>query len=169
MGVGVERLVRTHAVLAGAATRPVVASPDRARARRGSLARGSLLRVGLVVGVLAAVAGALLWTQATPRPAVVPTAEMGRLLRFLALVKAVVPAGALWGFWGRVRRPVAAGRLAAYAAGLWGAAAGAALIAQLEHVGLGAALFHAGWLTMAAAAWRDDALVGRLPRAVRAG
>jgi hypothetical protein len=86
---------------------------------------------------------------------------MGRLLRFLALVKAVVPAGALWGLLRRVRRPVAAGRLAAYAAGLCGAAAGAALIGQLGHVGLGAALFHAGWLAMAAAAWRDDGLTGR--------
>jgi hypothetical protein len=28
-------------------------------------------------------------------------------------------------------------------------------------VGLGAALFHAGWLAMAAAAWRDAGLVAR--------
>jgi hypothetical protein len=28
-------------------------------------------------------------------------------------------------------------------------------------VGLGAALFHAGWVTIAAAAWRDDALIER--------
>jgi hypothetical protein len=37
---------------------------------------------------------------------------------------------------------------------------GAALIGQLGHVGLGAALFHAGWLAMAAA-WRDDGVTGR--------
>ncbi len=160
MGVGLERLVGISAEVAGGAVRPVVAAPARVHARVRAW-RGALLRAVLVAGVLAAVAGALLWARATPGPSVVPAAEMGRLLRFLALVKALVPAGALWGLLRRVRRPVAAGRFAAYAAGLGGAAAGAALIGQLGHVGLGAALFHAGWLTMAAAAWRDDALVGR--------
>ena len=156
VGVGVERLVGTPTGIADAAARSVVASLGRAHARPGALRR-----VGLVAGMVAAVAGALVWAQAAPVPSVVPTAAMGRLLRFLALVKAVVPAGALWGLLRRVRRPVAAGRLAAYAVGLWAAAAGAALIGQLGHVGLGAALFHAGWLTMAAAAWRDAALVAR--------
>jgi hypothetical protein len=156
MGVGVERLVGVSTGLAGAAARPAAALPGLAGARRGAR-----LRVGLVAGALAAVVGALLWAQAAPGTSAVPTAEMGRLLRFMALVKAVVPAGALLGLLRRVRRPVAAGRLTAYAVGLWGAAAGAALIGQLGHVGLGAGLFHAGWLTMAAAAWRDDALVGR--------
>ena len=158
MSVGIEQLVRTPTGAAGAAARPVSQGHLRTRQApplRTLLLRGAPLRVGLVAGVLAAAAGALLWAQAAPATSVVSTAEMGRLLRFLALVKAVVPASALWGLWRRVRRPVAAGRLAAYAAGLWGAAAGAALIAQLGHVGLGAALFHAGWLTMAAAAWRD--------------
>lgn len=155
MGVGVERLFGASTAV-GAAARPATARGRRAHARRGGL-----IGVGLVAGALAAVAGALLWAQAAPGTSVVATAEMARLLRFMALVKAVVPAGALWGLWRRVRRPVAAGRLAAYAAGLWGAAAGAALIAQLGHVGLGAVLFHAGWVTMAAAAWRDDALVAR--------
>jgi hypothetical protein len=37
----------------------------------------------------------------------------------------------------------------------------AALIGQLGHVGLGAALFHARWLAMAGAAWRDDGVTGR--------
>ena len=163
MGVGVERLVGRSTGRAGVAPRPVVAVPERAVAGpgRADARRGALRRVVLVAGVLAAVAGALLWARAAPGTSAVPTAEMGRLLRFLALVKAVVPAGALWGLLRRVRRPVAAGRLAAYAAGLWGAAAGAALIGQLGHVGLGAGLFHAGWLTMAAAAWRDDGLIGR--------
>jgi hypothetical protein len=156
MGVSLERLVGISTGLAGAAARPAVALPRRADARRTAR-----LRVGLVAGVLAAVAGALLWAQAAPNTSAAPTAEMGRLLRFLALVKAIVPAGALWGLLRRVRRPVAAGRLTAYAVGLGGAAAGAALIGQLGHVGLGAALFHAGWLTMAAAAWRDGALIGR--------
>ena len=157
MGVGVERLVGMSTGVAGAAARSAAAFPGRVRARRGAL-----LRVGLVAGMLATVAGVLLWARATPGSAVVPTADMGRLLRFLALVKALVPAGALWGLLRRVRRPVAAGRLTTYAAGLWGSAAGAALIGQLGHVGLGAALFHAGWLTMAAAAWHDDGLTGRL-------
>jgi hypothetical protein len=160
VGVGVERLVGRSTARAGAAPRPVVAVPEHADARPEGR-RAALRRVGLVVTVLAAVAGALLWARAAPGTASVPTAEMGRLLRFLALVKAVVPAGALWGLLRRVRRPVAAGRLAAYAAGLGGAAAGAALIGQLGHVGLGAALFHAGWLAMAAAAWRDDGPTGR--------
>jgi hypothetical protein len=165
MGVGLERLVGTSTGLAGAAARPAVARPGRADAGRADARRRARLRAGLVVGVLAAVGGALVWAQAAPGTSAVPTAEMGRLLRFMALVKAVVPAGALWGLLRRVRRPVAAGRLAAYAAGLWGAAAGAALVGQLGHVGLGAALFHGGWLAMAAAAWRDGALVGG--RAIR--
>jgi hypothetical protein len=160
VGVGLERLVGITTNVAGGAVRPVVASPGRAHARSHAR-RGALLRAGLVAGVVAAVAGALLWARATPGPSALPAVEMGRLLRFLALVKALVPAGALWGLLRRVRRPVAAGRFTAYVAGLGGAAAGAALIGQLGHVGLGAALFHAGWLTMAAAAWRDDALVGR--------
>jgi hypothetical protein len=154
MGVGVERLVGAR-LAAGAASRPAVGATRRAPARPGGLV------VGLVAGVLAAVAGALLWAEAAPVASEVPSAEMARLLRFMAVVKATVPAGALWGLVRRVRRPAAAGRLAAYGAGLWASAAGAALIGQLAHVGLGAALFHAGWLTMLAAAWRDDALVAR--------
>ncbi len=156
MGVGVERLAGLSTGRAGAAARPAGACPGRADARRGAL-----LHAGLVAGMLVAVAGALLWARAAPGASVAATAAMGRLLRFLALVKALVPAGALWGLGRRVRRPIAAARLAAYAAGLWGAAAGAALIGQLGHVGLGAVLFHGGWLTMAAAASRDDALIGR--------
>lgn len=153
MGVGVERLVGARSAGRGAARSGVDAR------RRTHTRPGVLIGVGLIAGVLAAVAGALLWARAAPAASAVPLVEVGRLLRFMALVKAVVPAGALWGLLRRVRRPAATGRLAAYAAGLWASAAGAALIGQLSHVGLGAALFHAGWLTMLAGAWRDDALV----------
>jgi hypothetical protein len=157
MGVGVERLVGAR-VAGGAVARPAVDAPRR---RRAGVRPGTLVGVGLGAGVLAAVAGALLWAGAAPAASEVPSAEMGRLLRFMALVKATGSAGALWALLRRVRRPVAPGRLAAYGAGLWASAAGAALIGQLAHVGLGAALFHAGWLTMLSAAWRDDALVVR--------
>jgi hypothetical protein len=155
MGVGVERL------LGGSTAVGAAARPTTARARGAPARRGVLIGVGLAAGALAAVAGALVWARAAPGTSAVATAEMERLLRFMALVKAIVPAGALWGLVRRVRRPAATGRLAAYGAGLWASAAGAALVSQPGHVGPGAALFHAGWLTMLAAAWRDDALVAR--------
>lgn len=105
----------------------------------------------LAVAVLSAAALALA-TQAGPHDP-----ELALLLRFMAVVKAAMAAGAAvlvgWRLGGAVRPVIGLG----YVAGVSGMAAGAGLIWQLGHIGAGALLVHGGLAALAGLAWLDRA------------
>jgi hypothetical protein len=89
-------------------------------------------------------------------------AELGTLLRGMALIKAalVIAAAALivW----RLRQPVSTAVAFAYLAGAWAMSFATGLIWQLSMIPAAALLFHAGEIGLLLLAWRD----GRWARAL---
>lgn len=80
------------------------------------------------------------------------------LLRFMAVMKALMVAGAVALTHWRLRAPVSERIALGYVAALGLMAAAPGLIWSLGHIAAGAALFHAGLFAFLVIAWREDAI-----------
>ncbi|ABD86193.1 hypothetical protein [Rhodopseudomonas palustris] len=94
--------------------------------------------------------------------------ELVMLLRFMAAVKALLALGAAAAVVWRLGHPASAALTLAYTAAAALMATAPALIWHLADVGFGAAMFHAGVVTLLAALYADRHLVARhVPRLAR--
>jgi hypothetical protein len=126
-----------------------------------SLSQGTALRCALLVGCVCAVALAAI--AGTPEHYLVDDPGLARLLRGMAIIKAlIVVAGIALLLW-RFGRPLTPGMAGIYLGGAWVGSGASMLIWQLTLIPLAAVAFHVALLSFLLAAWRD----GKLP--VRAG
>jgi hypothetical protein len=88
--------------------------------------------------------------------------DLTRLLRAMAVMKAVIAGGACAAVLWRLQTPVPAWRFSLYAAAVAGMAAGPALIWAMVHVASGALLLHAGLIAGVALLWVDPEVTHRL-------
>jgi hypothetical protein len=141
--------------------RPVTASAGVSP----GLARGIL-----AAAILAAVAAGLVATgaDATSQAVAQAGADLSRLLRAMAALKALMAVAAAGAVLWRLGVPVTLPWLSAYAAGCAAMAAGPGIIWGMAHVGLGAVLLHGGLLATVLLLWRDPALSARLSAIVAA-
>ncbi len=115
--------------------------------------------------ILAAAALAGLLSAASPGAslaAVHAGADLTRLLRFMAVLKAGIAVGAAGAVFWRLGVPVSLPWLAAYAVAGGAMAAGPGVIWAMAHVGVGALLLHGGLLATILLLWRDPATAGRI-------
>jgi len=137
--------------VSGAAPRAVVFSPV--------LARGILLMVIAVAVAASAVAAA---APASSVAVAHAGAELTRLLRFMAVLKAAIAATAAAVLFWRLGAAITLPWFTAYAAACAAMAAGPGVIWAMVHVGLGAVLLHGGLLAVILLLWRDPGTAGRL-------
>ncbi len=95
-------------------------------------------------------------------------ADLTRLLRAMAAIKALMATGAVAGVAWRLGMPVGWLRLASYAVACGAMAAGPGLIWGMAHVGLGALLLHGGLILSVVMLWQDPAVAAGLARIVAA-
>ena len=88
--------------------------------------------------------------------------DLTRLLRAMALLKAMGAAALVAGVLWRLGAAITPAWFAAYAAACGASLAGAALIWDMAHVGTGALLLHGGLIAGAVLLWRDKAAVRQL-------
>jgi len=141
----------------GISTVPVTA--PRAAVFSPAMARGILL---LVIAAAAA-AGAI--DAAAPASSVAVAhagADLTRLLRFMAVLKAAIAVTAAAVVFWRLGAAITLPWFAAYAAACAAMAAGPGVIWAMVHVGLGAVLLHGGLLAVILLLWRDPGTAGRL-------
>ncbi len=127
-------------------------------------ARATLL---LVVGIAGVAGFATAATQGS-QAASYADPDLARLLRAMALLKALIASGAVAAMLWRLGGPVTLPRLAAYAAAGAAMAAGPGLIWSLTHLGAGALLLHGGLLAGVLLLWRDPEVSRRLAEMVAA-
>jgi hypothetical protein len=146
------------------------AAPAPAPARSFASAAPVPARALLALVVVAAVAAGLLATEpaAAARAVDAAGADLTRLLRAMAVLKAAMAAGAAAAVLWRLGTAVSWPWLAGYAAACAAMAAGPGLIWDMAHVGLGAALLHGGLLATGLLLWRDPAVGARLSAIVAA-
>jgi hypothetical protein len=111
-----------------------------------------LLVAGAAVGAFFATS-----PQASARAVAEAGPELTRLLRGMALLKALLAAGALGGVLFRLAAPVSPARFALYTLACSAMAAGTGLIWQMDLLRTGALLLHAGLLVTVVMVWRDPA------------
>lgn len=116
-------------------------------------------RRALLVG-LVLVAVALAWSLARPQPALVADPALARLLRGMAVLKAVIAVVALALAWWRAGRPIAPWRLCGYALGSAVLAAAAVIVWQLAVVAATSVVFHATLVALALLALGDGPVRG---------
>jgi hypothetical protein len=124
-----------------------------------ALARGILLMV-----IAAAVAASAI-AAAAPASSVAVAhagAELTRLLRFMAVLKAAIAVTAAAVVFWRLGAAITLPWFTAYAFACGAMAAGPGVIWAMVHVGLGAALLHGGLLAVILLLWRDPGTAGRL-------
>jgi hypothetical protein len=139
------------ATISGAAPRAAVFSP--------ALARGILL---LVIAAAAAAGAMAAAAPASSLAAAHAGADLIRLLRFMAVLKAAIAVTAAAAVFWRLGAAITLPWFAIYAAACASMAAGPGLIWAMVHVGLGAALLHGGLLAVILLLWRDPATASRL-------
>jgi hypothetical protein len=116
----------------------------------------------MLVGCVCAVAAATAighpdaFTRADP--------ELGRLLRGMALIKAVIALAAIVAVTWRLGWPVSGRATGAYVLGAWLVAGSSMLIWQLTFIPAAAIAFHVGAFGIVIAAWRDDIIGQRFAR-----
>jgi hypothetical protein len=146
-------------------TTAISTTPTTAVSAAPNLPRAALL----LVLVVAAGAGVLATgAEATARAVTESGADLTRLLRAMAAIKAVMAAGAAAAVWWRLAVPAAWPWLAGYALAVAAMAAGPGLIWGMAHVALGAALLHVGLLAGLVLLWRDPVVGARLAALVAA-
>jgi hypothetical protein len=138
--------------------RPVAAPPPPSAAPSAAARwRAAPWRAALLAGtVLAATAVLALVPDA---PAARTDADLVRLMRAMALVKALLVAMAVGGVWWRLARPVAAWPMVAYLALPLVTAGATAAMWRLVVPGTVAVVLHAAGLALLVAAWRDPGLL----------
>lgn len=113
----------------------------------------ALLRGVLVAGSL----GVAFFVAAVAQPAahLLADAELARLLRGMALIKAALSLAALAVLIWRFGQRTSPGLTVSYLVGAWLVCGASVAVWQLASVPLAAVLFHVGELTLLVAAWRD--------------
>lgn len=94
--------------------------------------------------------------------------ELTRLLRGMALLKALMASFVVAGVFWRLERPASPMRFASYAVTCGLMASGPGLIWGMDHVRIGALLLHAGFACSLMMLWRDPAVSTRLSALLRA-
>ena len=145
----------------------LAASGSHRVAARPGVALGRAVLLGALLGGAAA---GLLITAAPAQEAAVATAgaDLTRLLRAMAAIKALMAAAAVAAVFWRAAVPMGVARLGACAAACAAMAAGPGLIWTMAHVGLGALLLHGGLVAAIVLLWRDPAVSARLAEIVKA-
>lgn len=131
------------------------ASHRNARAAEWQRARSTQLRLYLVLGSVLTIAAAAL--LGSPLASVAADPDLARLLRGMALVKAVIVVIALILLRWRFGQPLSSQLAGAYLAGAWLMAGASMMIWQLAEIPTAAFSFHLGAFVLLAAAWRDRA------------
>ncbi len=128
------------------------------------------MRVLLIVVMSVAILGAAFATdaQSAAQAARDAGADLTRLLRAMAALKAIIAAGAIAAVLWRLGSAVTPLWFAAYATASAAMAAGPALIWSMAHVGLGAVLLHGGLLAAILLLWRDKVTGMRLQAVITA-
>jgi hypothetical protein len=116
---------------------------------------------GMVAGVLAT------GGDASSHAVAEAGAELARLLRFMAALKALMAAGLAAAILWRLGDTVTPGWLAAYALAGVAMAMGPGLIWGIDHVVPGALLLHGGLLAGMVLLWRDPVVATRLGQVTR--
>lgn len=137
--------------------------PGRTASAQPGVARRRAL---LALGCLAAVA--LAASIGSPAARLAADPELAQLLRFMALVKAGIVLVSMGLLGWRFGQPISLRLTAVYLVGAWLAAGASMLVWQLQWVGAGAALFHAGELMLLVTAYFDRR-AGRDPAAAGPG
>jgi hypothetical protein len=144
----------SQTITAAPLVEPGSANPS---APRASAARGfgttAQLRSLLVGGALLAVAAAYLVGDPTAHLQADP--KLGVLLRGMAVIKGMISLAAMGALWWRFGRPIPSAVASVYLVATWMTAGASMLVWQLWHIGIGAAGFHAGELTLLFMAWRE--------------
>jgi hypothetical protein len=120
---------------------------------------------GLLILLLVAGAGAGVLSAAAPASSLAVAhagADLTRLLRFMAVLKAAIAVGAAAAVYWRLGAAVSLPWLAAYGVAGGAMAAGPGVIWAMAHVGLGALLLHGGLFATILLLWRDPATASRL-------
>jgi cytochrome b subunit of formate dehydrogenase len=115
-------------------------------------------RLGLVAVTAAAGALGFFATGSQMEAAAIHRAgpELVRLLRGMALIKALMTSGAFAAVYWRLQFPAAPLRIGAYIAACAAMAAGPFLVWDMVHIVAGAALLHAGLIGAVLLGWRDE-------------
>ena len=121
----------------------------------------------MAITLLAAAAGALATSSGDAAQAITGAgADLTRLLRAMAAMKAMAAAGLVAAVLWRLAWPASGARLAAYAIACAAMAAGPGLIWGMAHVRLGALLLHGGLFATVVMLWRDPAMEARLSEVI---
>jgi hypothetical protein len=141
-----------------------------ASARRDWASAGSpmLFRALIILALAAGAAAGLMASRLGVLVRTVDDADLARLLRAMAAIKALMAAGVVAGVWWRLGGSVTWSWFLAYAAAAGSMAAGVALVWSLAHLGAGALLLHGGLLASIVLLWRDPVLAARLAALVAA-
>jgi len=107
----------------------------------------------LVIGMLLVAATVVVATS--PAPVAMMDASYIRLMRGMAMIKALLVVIAAAVLWWRLARPVPRRFAAGYLLGAWLMVAASVLIWQRSAIGAAAILFHTGELSLLFLAWRD--------------
>ncbi len=118
--------------------------------------------LALVVVAAGALGFAAIGTEAGAGAAARAGADLTRLLRAMAAIKAAMALGVTAAVLWRLGSPIGPVRLAAYGLSAAAMAAGPCLIWSMADVALGAALLHGGLLASVLLLWRDPVLGKRL-------
>lgn len=129
--------------------RVLVLAPRRAR---------SLL---ILVTIAAACLGVLAGASSSSDAVAAAGEDLTRLLRAMALFKAVIAVAVVAGVWWRLGEVVRTSWLLAYLLACSAMAAGPGLIWSVAHVGAGALLTYGGILTAVLLLWRDEGTIAR--------
>jgi hypothetical protein len=123
-----------------------------------------LARFVLVVSMIAAAVAAGFATTGASSSLAISDAgfELTRLLRAMALIKAMAAVGASAAVLWRLGSPIRSLWFGAYALACCAMAAGPILIWNMVQIGLGALLLHGGLLATLLLLWRDPAVANRL-------
>ena len=111
------------------------------------------VRVALALGCLAAVALGL--EVGDPRAFQAADPDLARLLRGMAVLKALLVLPAVAAVWWRAGHPLSRKLAAVYVAGAWAMTGASVLIWQLTSLALAALAFHGAGLAMLVAAFGD--------------
>jgi hypothetical protein len=137
-------------------------------ALRRTALRPSTARLLLAVIVCVAMAAGFLATGSRTTSLAVGNAgaDLTRLLRAMAAMKALMAGGAVAAVAWRLSAPVTPLWLGAYALACAAMAAGPGLIWNMANVGWGGAILHAGLFASVTLLWRDPAVAARLEQYV---
>lgn len=131
------------------------ASRRNALAAESQRVRCAQLRLYLALGSALTIAAAAL--LGSPLASVAADPDLARLLRGMALIKALIVTIALLLLRWRFGQPLSSRLAAAYLAGVWLMAGASMMIWQLAEIPTAAFSFHLGAFVLLATAWRDRA------------